>query len=535
MLPAYTAAQSPLPDSSALEAGLILDSGALNTNSIQDDVRHLLLDVPLSGRLVYSDVCRTPRDVTPIARTYDDDVKCRSVFEEYAAIDEEVVSPKKEGSYAPSLLEYYSRSPRVDLETGMVLFPPYDKNKEKIPTIAYRRRTKRRRVIDRETRFRFMTCIVLACFLAALVAAYVSQAVPPRNLHPALHTVFVVSIIFNSVLLAYYASRLTRMAPVPRHLWAVRPHHRRHRHVRSRHSRRRWPSTPSICSSAASITSSAGLLRTPTPLRPSPKQAYPVTRAQATPHCPPPAAVQTEADLLPTPPAARTARPSTHSTYLGEFYIQDMKPMSSPSSPVRSPPTRRPSVQEPVPEATQLHSLSPRSMQSDLRPPPLFLSTHLAIHNASQLSPALAPSHPSPHPRQQLNSTTPEILPSTTFTPSGPRSARFINRPSSPRPPSNTNQPHPSPLSPSLPHNPLNPSTPIPSTTQSVPHEGEGEEEGSILIHPPPPAYGRWRGSIRVDPDLLSWTGAGGLCLGEVEGRGLPGYDDHTGDFAGRV
>ncbi|KAF2219448.1 hypothetical protein BDZ85DRAFT_268465 [Elsinoe ampelina] len=238
--------------------------------------------------------------------------------------------------------------------------------------------------------------------------------------------------------------------------------------------------------------------------------------------------IQIEADLLHTPPAARTARSSTHSTYLGEFYIRDMKPMSSPSSPVRSPPTRRPSVLESVPEATQLNSLSPRSMQSDLRPPPLFLPTHQAIPNASHPTPALSTTL-SPHLNHpQLNTTTPELLPSTTFTPSAPRSTRFTNRPSSPHPQLNPTHPHPSPLSPSLPHNPLNSSTPVQFHTQAAPQAEEGEESGSILIHPPPPAYGRWRGSIRVDPDLLSWTGPGGLCLGEVEGRGLPGYDDHT-------
>jgi len=30
-------------------------------------------------------------------------------------------------------------------------------------------------------------------------------------------------------------------------------------------------------------------------------------------------------------------------------------------------------------------------------------------------------------------------------------------------------------------------------------------EMGDILIKRPPPAYGRWRGSVRADPDLLHW------------------------------
>lgn len=39
---------------------------------------------------------------------------------------------------------------------------------------------------------------------------------------------------------------------------------------------------------------------------------------------------------------------------------------------------------------------------------------------------------------------------------------------------------------------------------------GEAEQEGeerqtARQPHPPPPAYGRWRGSVRVDPDVLSY------------------------------
>ena len=40
------------------------------------------------------------------------------------------------------------------------------------------------------------------------------------------------------------------------------------------------------------------------------------------------------------------------------------------------------------------------------------------------------------------------------------------------------------------------------------PHDADHEqrlEEGSILIQAPPPAYGRWRGSVRVDPNFLCW------------------------------
>lgn len=36
--------------------------------------------------------------------------------------------------------------------------------------------------------------------------------------------------------------------------------------------------------------------------------------------------------------------------------------------------------------------------------------------------------------------------------------------------------------------------------------EQEGEERQTAQRpHPPPPAYGRWRGSVRVDPDVLSY------------------------------
>ncbi|KAF4556100.1 Hypothetical protein D9617_1g079750 [Elsinoe fawcettii] len=481
MFPPTTTAESPLPDSSALEAGLIADTRTPNPDGVQNDVRHLLLDLPLSGRLVYSDVCRSPLYTPETARSFNDDIKCRSVFEEYAAIDEHVESPKKEGTYAPSLLEYYSRSPRVDLETGMALFPPYDKRKDKIPTIAYRRRKKRRTSVDRDHRFRFLTCIVLACFLAALVAAYVSQAVPPRILHPALHAVFVVSIVFNSVLLAYYTSRLTRFAPVPRHLWAVRPHHRRHRHTRRHHHRRRWPSTPS-CSSAASITSTSGLLRTPTPLRPSPR-AHPIAQHTSQRACPTPVAVvEISQDRLLTPPAARTARSSIHSTYLGEFYLQDMKPLSSPASPERpnhSPFAPRVPSLATVPEMQQVPTLS--SLSASLHPAPL--SIRPLGHTITPIS-----SHTT-----IIEATQAERLTSATYTPapntSHPTYARVV--------------PARSPMTPGLPF-----------------IEDEAEE-GSILIQAPPPAYGRWRGSVRVDPDLLSWRG---LRREDVE-RGLPDYE----------
>lgn len=31
------------------------------------------------------------------------------------------------------------------------------------------------------------------------------------------------------------------------------------------------------------------------------------------------------------------------------------------------------------------------------------------------------------------------------------------------------------------------------------------EEDENIALAPPPPAYGLWRGSVRVDPDLVHW------------------------------
>ncbi|TKX20618.1 hypothetical protein C1H76_7206 [Elsinoe australis] len=466
---------SPLPDSSALEAGLIPDARLPGNGHVQDDVRNLLLEVPLSGRVVYTDVCRSP----DVIRTFNDDFKCRSIFEEYATADDRIASPNLEGRYAPSLLEYYARSPRVDLETGMVLFPQIQKKQDKIPTIAYRRRSKRRRCAERDARSQVLTCVALTCFLSALVAAYISQAIPPRTLHPALHTVFIISIIASTILLAFYTARLTkRTTTVPRHLWAVRHRHRRPRH---RHNpRRRWPSTPSACSSAASITPAAGL-RTPTPLRPSPK------------------AVKTPADVLPTPPAARTARSSSHhSTYLGEFYVQDMKPLSSPTSP------ERPSQYSP--------------MRPSPRPPPLFSNLE-SVPEMAQL-----PSHSPPLATATADKVSP-LSPPTTASVITPRADSFIL-------PATTFTPLPRNISAAGVHNTTEavprPATPVPRDatmlSPTMPFDDDEElEQGSIMISAPPPAYGRWRGSVRVDPNLLSWRH---LSLADVEGRGLPGYDD---------
>ncbi|PSK53856.1 hypothetical protein B9Z65_7662 [Elsinoe australis] len=466
---------SPLPDSSALEAGLIPDARLPGSGHVQDDVRNLLLEVPLSGRVVYTDVCRSP----DVIRTFNDDFKCRSIFEEYATAYEGIASPKLEGTYAPSLLEYYARSPRVDLETGMVLFPQVQKKQDKIPTIAYRRRSKRRRCAERDARSQVLTCVALTCFLSALVAAYISQAIPPRTLHPALHTVFIISIIASTILLAFYTARLTkRTTTVPRHLWAVRHHHRRPR--RRHNTRRRWSSTPSVCSSAASITSAAGLLRTPTPLRPSPK------------------AVKTPADVLPTPPAARTARSSSHySTNLGEFYIQDMKPLSSPTSP------ERPSQYSP--------------MRPSPRPPPLFGNLE-SVPEMAQL-----PSHSPPLATASAPSSSP-LSPPATASIITPRADSFIL-------PATTFTPLPHNIPAAGVHNTAEavprPATPVPRGTSvlspTMPFDDDELEQGRIMISAPPPAYGRWRGSVRVDPNLLSWRH---LSLADVEGRGLPGYDD---------
>ncbi|PNS21633.1 DNA polymerase epsilon subunit C [Sphaceloma murrayae] len=461
--------QSPLPDSSALEAGLVADTRQPVHGAIQNDVRNLLLDVPLSGRLVYSDVLRSPDAV----RTFDDDIKCRSIFEEYATTEEKVPSPKVEGTYAPSLLEYYSRSPGIDLETGVVVFPSQCRQRKEIPTIAYRRRTKRRRGSDRDARVLVLACIGLTTFLSALVAGYISQVVQSKTLHPALHVVFTVSIFVTTILLAYYTARVTSRTSIPRHLWAVRrPRYRHHRH----HHRRRWPSTPST---SASLNSKSGLLRTPSVLRPSPTSTTPKRLSPSLPHTP----LKPEEvlpliphDLLPTPPAARTARHSTqasHSTYLGEysdFYVKDMKPLPS-----RPPLTNSP-VRSPV-GMTQLPPVPPLNVRRAATPP-----TERPTRTTRPVSPASL-----------------DPLPAITC---------------------------PTPLSPL--HTPLSPTgTPgSPVIVEEADEEQDEEEqhereEGSIYISAPPPAYGRWRGSIRVDPDFLGWRQ---LSLEEVEGRGLPGY-----------
>jgi hypothetical protein len=55
---------------------------------------------------------------------------------------------------------------------------------------------------------------------------------------------------------------------------------------------------------------------------------------------------------------------------------------------------------------------------------------------------------------------------------------------------------------------------------------GNQEPESSKDVAPPPPAYGRWRGSVRVDPNLIHWERAnpGERPLSEGTIRRPPSY-----------
>ncbi|KAI7527456.1 hypothetical protein KC331_g16333, partial [Hortaea werneckii] len=45
----------------------------------------------------------------------------------------------------------------------------------------------------------------------------------------------------------------------------------------------------------------------------------------------------------------------------------------------------------------------------------------------------------------------------------------------------------------------------MPSPTNNRPSLHAWNKDIDVLPHPPPPAYGRWRGSVRANPDLLHW------------------------------
>lgn len=60
----------------------------------------------------------------------------------------------------------------------------------------------------------------------------------------------------------------------------------------------------------------------------------------------------------------------------------------------------------------------------------------------------------------------------------------------------------------------------IPNSPIMVQYEADDdverpEHESPANIRPPPPAYGRWRGSYRMDPELLHWRRVGDAEEGE--------------------
>jgi len=59
--------------------------------------------------------------------------------------------------------------------------------------------------------------------------------------------------------------------------------------------------------------------------------------------------------------------------------------------------------------------------------------------------------------------------------------------------------------------------------TPRLMNEDHDIEEGSIMIQAPPPAYGRWRGSVRVEPDFLNWRP---ISLQELKDQIGSGDDD---------
>jgi hypothetical protein len=62
----------------------------------------------------------------------------------------------------------------------------------------------------------------------------------------------------------------------------------------------------------------------------------------------------------------------------------------------------------------------------------------------------------------------------------------------------------------------LIPNSPIMVQYEPVEDEQRSSQESSRNVRVPPPAYGRWRGSYRMDPELLHWRRVGN---GEGEGR----------------
>lgn len=60
----------------------------------------------------------------------------------------------------------------------------------------------------------------------------------------------------------------------------------------------------------------------------------------------------------------------------------------------------------------------------------------------------------------------------------------------------------------------LIPDSPIMIQYESDDDEDIEAQERQGLVKPPPPAYGRWRGSRRLDPDLLHWQRVEGATEG---------------------
>lgn len=58
-------------------------------------------------------------------------------------------------------------------------------------------------------------------------------------------------------------------------------------------------------------------------------------------------------------------------------------------------------------------------------------------------------------------------------------------------------------------------------------------EQGTITISAPPPAYGRWRGSVRLNPDILGWNPVRNARIHELESglhEGELNEDEHEHD-----
>lgn len=72
------------------------------------------------------------------------------------------------------------------------------------------------------------------------------------------------------------------------------------------------------------------------------------------------------------------------------------------------------------------------------------------------------------------------------------------------------------------------------------PRAGADLEMGRVVIRPPPPAYGRWRDSVRANPDLLHWqrvhmSGDKPEAVAREDGQAPPSYVSRVEERNGRV